>query len=109
LQALRDGRPADPLADPGTADLTAHVDFQALAEAARSQGCAAWGPLKQGDFLARLGLFQRAASLATSNPDHANALRDAADRLAAPSRMGQLFKALAITHPAVPPPPGFEA
>lgn len=109
LQALRGGRPADPLADPGTADLTAHVDFQAVATAASAQGAAIWGPLPQGDFLVRLGLLQRTQALATANPDRAAALRDAADRLAAPSRMGQLFKALAITHPAAPPPPGFEA
>jgi len=109
LQALRGGLPADPLADPGTADLTAHVDFQALSEAALAAGAAVWGPVPQGDFLARLGLFQRTEKLAASNPDRAAALRDAADRLAAPSRMGQLFKALAITHPAAPRPPGFEA
>jgi NADH dehydrogenase [ubiquinone] 1 alpha subcomplex assembly factor 7 len=107
LQALRDGRPTDPLIDPGKADLTAHVDFQALGDVACAAGAAVWGPLPQGDFLARLGLFQRAASLASSNPARAAATHDAADRLAAPSRMGQLFKALAITHPAAPPPPGF--
>jgi SAM-dependent MidA family methyltransferase len=109
LQALRDGRPADPLADPGSADLTSHVDFQAVAEVAGAEGAAVWGPLPQGNFLARLGLFQRAAALASANPDRAAAIRDAADRLAAPERMGQLFKALAIAHPAAPPPPGFEA
>jgi SAM-dependent MidA family methyltransferase len=109
LQALRDGRPADPLADPGTADLTAHVDFQAVSEAAQAAGAASWGPLPQGDFLASLGLRQRTASLVASNPARADALRDAADRLAAPSRMGHLFKALAIAHTGVPPPPGFSA
>ena len=109
LQALRSGHPADPLADPGTADLTAHVDFQAVAEVASAEGAARWGPLPQGEFLARLGLLPRVAALASCNPDGAAAIRDGAHRLAAPSRMGQLFKALAITHPAAPPPPGFEA
>ena len=64
LQALRDGRPADPLADPGTADLTAHVDFAAFAAAARAAGAAIHGPVAQGLFLARLGLFQRTDRLA---------------------------------------------
>ena len=59
LQALRDGKPADPLAEPGNADLTAHVDFAALAAAATQAGASVHGPLAQGLFLARLGLFQR--------------------------------------------------
>ena len=60
LQALRPAGPADPLAEPGSADLTAHVDFAALAAAgARRAGAAVHGPVPQGLFLARLGLFQR--------------------------------------------------
>ena len=64
LQALRDGRPTDPLTDPGSADLTAHVDFTAFAAAARSAGAATHGPLAQGVFLTRLGLYQRTDRLA---------------------------------------------
>jgi NADH dehydrogenase [ubiquinone] 1 alpha subcomplex assembly factor 7 len=110
LQALRDGRPADPLAEPGTADLTAHVDFAALGSAARQAGAATHGPLPQGIFLARLGLFQRTDRLArTEPPARAVALIEAARRLAEPNRMGRLFKALAVCHPACPLPPGFEA
>ena len=109
LQALRDGRPADPLADPGSADLTAHVDFAALACAAEEAGAAAYGPVPQGSFLGRLGLAQRTARLASARPDHAAALHEAAARLAAPARMGTLFKALCLTHPDAPEPPGFAA
>jgi NADH dehydrogenase [ubiquinone] 1 alpha subcomplex assembly factor 7 len=109
LQALRDGRPADPLADPGAADLTAHVDFAALAAAARAGGAAAWGPVPQGRFLAELGLYRRTDALARANPGRALALVDAAQRLAEPGRMGRLFKALALCHPALPAPPGFAA
>jgi SAM-dependent MidA family methyltransferase len=108
LQALRHGRPAPPLAEPGSADLTAHVDFQALAETAHAAGAKAWGPLPQGEFLHRLGLAHRTEKLAAANPDRAGALREAAHRLAAPTRMGALFKALAITQGGVPAPPGFE-
>jgi SAM-dependent MidA family methyltransferase len=107
LQAIRDGRPADPLADPGSADLTAHVDFAALAGAARDAGAAVHGPAPQGVFLGRLGLSARTDRLAAANPGREAALRQAAARLAAPDRMGTLFKALCLTHPGAPTPPGF--
>ena len=108
LQALRHGRPAPPLASPGEADLTAHVAFAPLADAARAQGTAVFGPLAQGLFLARLGLFARSGQLARNlPPKQAAAVIAAAQRLAEPDRMGLLFKALAIMHAAAPPPPGF--
>ena len=109
LQAIRDGHPADPLADPGTADLTAHVDFGAIAHEALTHGAAVHGPIQQGPFLARLGLFQRTGILArTQPPTRAAALIDAAQRLAEPGRMGGLFKALCLCQPGLPAPPGFE-
>jgi SAM-dependent MidA family methyltransferase len=107
LQALRDGAPADPLADPGAADLTAHVDFAAVARAAAAAGAMVWGPLPQGIFLDRLGLQARTARLCASCPDRAVSIRDAADRLAAPGRMGRLFKVLCLAHPDLPMPAGF--
>jgi NADH dehydrogenase [ubiquinone] 1 alpha subcomplex assembly factor 7 len=107
LQALRAGAAADPLQDPGAADLTAHVDFQALADAAGP--ASVHGPLPQGIFLARLGLFQRTGILARSQPLRAAALMESARRLAEPDRMGRLFKALALCHPELPTPPGFAA
>ena len=108
LQALRDGRPADPLAEAGQADLTAHVDFAALARTARQAGAAVHGPIPQGVFLARLGLFQRSGRLArTQPPARAAALMQAAQRLAEPDRMGGLFKAFCLCHPSLPTPPGF--
>ena len=109
LQAIRAGRFADPLATPGETDLTAHVDFAALARAASEAGAAAWGPVPQGPFLARLGLFQRTDRLARGQgPARAAALIEAAQRLAEPDRMGSLFKALCIAHPALTLPAGFE-
>ena len=107
LQALQNGKPADPLAAPGKADLTAHVDFAALARAA--SGARIHGPVPQGLFLARLGLFQRSGRLArTQPPAKAASLMQAAQRLAEPDRMGRLFKALCIAHPDLPTPAGFE-
>jgi len=109
LQAIRDGQAADPLAAPGSADLTAHVDFAALARAARDAGGTVAGPVPQGMFLARLGLFQRSGQLARHLPPReAAGLIEAAKRLAEPDRMGRLFKVLAICHPSLPIPAGFE-
>ena len=106
LQALRDGRPADPLADPGEADLTAHVDFAAFA---RQSGLPSHGPIPQGKFLTRLGLFARIHRLATTLPPReAMRMTEAGRRLAEPDRMGALFKALALTSPGLATPAGFE-
>jgi SAM-dependent MidA family methyltransferase len=108
LQALRHGQKADPLAACGEADLTAHVDFQAFARAAT--GCTAHGPVPQGLFLARLGLFQRSDALARGKPpERAMDLLRRARRLAEPDAMGRLFKAMAVCHPDLPQPPGFAA
>jgi len=109
LQALRSGAPADPIAAPGTADLTAHVDFAAARRHAEAAGAAVWGPVRQGAFLTRLGLRHRAAALARANPGRAAEFADAAERLSAPSRMGALFKVLALSQPGLPMPPGFAA
>ncbi len=109
LQALRGGRPADPLAAAGEADLTAHVDFAAMAAAARAAGAAVWGPVTQGDFLGRLGLYARTEQLAAANPARAATLRAAAFRLGAPAAMGTLFKVLCVADPALGEPPGFAA
>src|SRR6185312_6039893 len=110
LQALAHGRPADPLSLPGSADLTAHVDFPALAAIARQGGTEVHGPVPQGMFLARLGLFQRTNRLARNQPPaRAAALVEAAQRLAEPHRMGRLFKALALSRPGVGALPGFAA
>ena len=110
LQALRDGQAADPLGEPGAADLTAHVDFEALASVARGAGAAVQGPVAQGVFLIRLGLFERSRALARSHmPAQAGALMQAAQRLSEPHLMGRLFKAMAVCHPGLPPLPGFAA
>jgi NADH dehydrogenase [ubiquinone] 1 alpha subcomplex assembly factor 7 len=108
LQAVRQHRPVDPLAAPGEADLTAHVDFAALARAAREAGAAVHGPLPQGTFLARLGLEMRAATLLrAATGAQARDIRAAVARLLDPGEMGTLFKALAIVAPSLPVPPGF--
>lgn len=109
FQAVRGHKSADPLAQPGEADLTAHVDFAALARASRLGGAAAYGPVEQGTFLRRLGLDLRLERLLRSaTPAQADLLKAGAERLTAPEEMGRLFKALALTAPGAPVPPGFE-
>jgi NADH dehydrogenase [ubiquinone] 1 alpha subcomplex assembly factor 7 len=109
LQAIANGRPADPLSPPGAADLTAHVDFATLAAIVGDSGALLHGPIPQGLFLTRLGLFQRTGRLAEGQPPmRAAALVDAARRLAEPHRMGRLFKAMAISSPGPTVLPGFD-
>ncbi|MGB3418163.1 MAG: class I SAM-dependent methyltransferase [Mesorhizobium sp.] len=96
LQAVRGHRHEDVLASPGEADLTSHVDFAALAEAARAQGLDTH-TATQGSFLLDLGLLERAGQLGTRGPQ---ALREKlsgeVERLAGPQAMGELFKVLAV-------------
>jgi SAM-dependent MidA family methyltransferase len=108
MQAIRNGQYADPLAEPGSADLTAHVDFAGLATAASRAGADVQGPVKQNAFLTALGLPQRTDMLAQKSPQMAANLRLAARRLTAPEAMGSLFKAMAICPKGFPPLPGFE-
>jgi SAM-dependent MidA family methyltransferase len=107
LQAVREHQPQTLLADPGRSDLSAHVDFASLAEAARQQGAAVFGPKGQGAFLEALGLGVRARRLAGANPLDAEQIRQAAKRLTAPEEMGTLFQAMALSSSAAPPLPGF--
>jgi NADH dehydrogenase [ubiquinone] 1 alpha subcomplex assembly factor 7 len=102
LQAVRGHAPHDVLAEPGTADLTAHVDFAGLAAAAREGGARCHGPATQGDFLRALGIGPRLeALLAQATPDQASLLRSGCRRLIDPEEMGRLFKVLAIADPRI--------
>lgn len=108
FQAVRAHTYADPLEAPGEADLTAHVDFEALARAASPARATAMVP--QGALLARLGIGQRAEALARAlEGERLAAHLDALDRLTSPARMGSLFKAMALHPPSAPPPSGFES
>ena len=107
LQAMKNNAFADPLAEPGDADLTAHVDFAALAAAGREAGARVLGPVSQGDFLATLGLRGRADRLKHDNPEHASEIDAAVERLVGPQQMGTLFKVLAVYEGTHASPPGF--
>jgi len=107
LQAVRGHAFADPWEAPGTRDLTAHVDFAALADAAREAGARAFGPRSQGEWLDAMGIQLRAASLAKAAPERTEEIAAARERLTAPAQMGRLFKALALTAPGWPEPEAF--
>jgi len=110
LQAVRNHQYADPLTDPGEADLTTQVNFGELVVWARRNGAATYGPVGQGEFLRRLGIVERAARLKTkATPAQAAGIDSALARLAAPDQMGELFKVLAIADPKLGAPPGFDS
>ncbi|WP_281856073.1 class I SAM-dependent methyltransferase [Litoreibacter halocynthiae] len=107
FQAVENHSPVDPLASPGHADLTAHVDFEALSNAATACHVSPMTP--QGMFLERLGITQRAQALAENLQgakldQHIAAHR----RLTHPEEMGSLFKAITLTPRGAPVPPGFD-
>ncbi|MBP2299626.1 class I SAM-dependent methyltransferase [Azospirillum picis] len=113
LQAVRRHAFAPVLDAPGEADLTAHVDFAAIAAAAREGGAESFGPVEQGEWLCRLGIRERAAALsAKATPAQARDIRAALDRLIDPAQMGRLFKLIALASPGAfareTPPAGFE-
>ena len=105
LQALQNHKPTDPFAAPGMADLTAHVDFAAIAEAAAPAAFTRVAP--QGVFLERLGITQRAQALAQNLGAAALENHIAAHRrLTHPDAMGHLFKVIGLYPKGATPPPG---
>jgi SAM-dependent MidA family methyltransferase len=109
FQAVRGHRPVGPFDEPGCADLTAHVDFEALARAALIVGCAVSQFTNQGVFLERLGITPRAQSLAKGLTGDALTTHVAAHRrLTHPDEMGSLFKVLGLYPASESPPPGLD-
>ncbi|MDP4538273.1 SAM-dependent methyltransferase [Qipengyuania sp. DY56-A-20] len=107
LQAVREHAKVDPLAYPGTADLTAHVDFATLAEIAKAGGVPWIGGTTQGSFLSALGIDARARALSAAAPDRAEDIAVALRRLVHVDEMGKLFKVLALSGGGWPPGAGF--
>jgi SAM-dependent MidA family methyltransferase len=103
LQALRLHEKVDPLARPGEADLTIHVDFPAVMDAARAEGGEA-ATITQTELLARLGIGERAEALVRARPDRSGTIGRQLTRLIGSDEMGELFKACAIFEPGQPPP-----
>lgn len=110
LQAVKAHEFVDPLAEPGEADLTTHVDFAALARSALSTNAQAFGPVGQGDFLREIGMLQRAEALKSrATPEQREEIDAAVARLtgSGDNEMGTLFKVLAVTRRGIRDVPGF--
>jgi NADH dehydrogenase [ubiquinone] 1 alpha subcomplex assembly factor 7 len=109
LRAISHHFPVAALAQPGCADLSAHVDFAAFSEAARGAGAHTYGPVTQGRFLEALGAEARLAALSLrATPAQKGDLESGLRRLMDPGEMGDLFKVVALTSPGLPRPAGFE-
>jgi SAM-dependent MidA family methyltransferase len=109
FQAIARHSFTDPLKSPGQADLTAHVDFQALAQGAEAVGAGVHGPITQGEFLKRLGIETRAATLmAKAGQEASEDIASALKRLTEGGRsgMGSLFKVLGVSAPQLISLPG---
>ena len=110
LQAVRRHAAWPVLSAPGSADITAHVNFERLTRAAFNAGASAHGPTPQGVFLERLGLPFRLERLSLGkSPEDVMTLHQGAQRLASPSQMGEIFKAFCIAAPGLPAPQGFHS
>ncbi|MSP51222.1 MAG: class I SAM-dependent methyltransferase [Alphaproteobacteria bacterium] len=108
LQAVRSHAGHPVLDAPGTADLSAYVDFAVLRQVARAAGAQTFGPVTQGQFLQALGIELRASRLKTGKtPDAAGAIDVALRRLVDADQMGAMFKVMAIAEPSLAALAGF--
>ncbi|MDA9136465.1 SAM-dependent methyltransferase, partial [Ascidiaceihabitans sp.] len=106
LQAIKDHEHVSPLDHAGQCDITAHVDFEAIANAVP---CPYSRVTPQGVFLERLGITQRAQALAQNMPEDALHAHIAAHRrLTHPDEMGNLFKVIGLYPEGGSPPAGLE-
>jgi NADH dehydrogenase [ubiquinone] 1 alpha subcomplex assembly factor 7 len=110
FQAVKEHEYHDVLKDPGQADLTAHVDFSTLKNSATESGITTHKIIGQGQFLQAMGIDIRASMiLKNATFEQKKDIISATERLTDNKQMGELFKCLAITHPELPAPPGFES
>ncbi|MEO6248074.1 MAG: SAM-dependent methyltransferase [Sphingomicrobium sp.] len=107
FQAVCGHRFADPFERPGEQDLTAHVDFGAVARVAQRAGTLTSPVISQGSFLEALGISARAMALAAKNPARGQDVVAARRRLCDAGEMGELFKVIALRSPAWPQISGF--
>ena len=110
MQALSAHEYIGILERPGECDVTAHVDFSAVAVAAKHAGAQVFEPVTQAHFLNALGIGLRADALKGGASDTQRASIDrAVERLTDTDKMGEMFKVMAIAAPDLPPPPPFGA
>ena len=108
IQAVRAHKIVDPLSNPGTTDLSCHVDFQSITNEAQFYEINFHGPITQGEFLTNMGINERAGSLKRgSTIQQSKDIDTAVNRLTDRKEMGQLFKIIGLTTKDSPLPPGF--
>jgi NADH dehydrogenase [ubiquinone] 1 alpha subcomplex assembly factor 7 len=109
VQAVKSHRFAGLFHAPGESDVTAHVDFLQLKQAAKRAKMKTFGPMPMGEWLLRLGLEARVRQLlGHSSEEEANEMRGRVARLVDPAQMGAVFKVLALTNGIAMPPPPFD-
>jgi NADH dehydrogenase [ubiquinone] 1 alpha subcomplex assembly factor 7 len=108
FQAAKNHKYHDPLFEPGSADLTAHVNFKRLANRATEAGAKSYIGVSQGEFLNQMGATIRASILKKSAPHKSEEIDGALNRLTSSAEMGELFKCIAITSPKLPTPYAFK-
>ncbi|WP_424982716.1 class I SAM-dependent methyltransferase [Maritalea sp. S77] len=96
LQALEKHQMVNPLSHPGDADLTSHVDFEALTEKLDRETLNICPLITQGEFLKSMGIEMRAKAIMDHIPDAKQKVENDLDRLIGDKQMGQLFKVQAI-------------
>ena len=108
MQAVRHHQPVEALRDPGSADLSSHVDFSQVREACRAGGADFAGPVEQGKFLIDLGIEERAGALSRgATLGQRRDVESALSRLIGPAEMGTLFKVASLLPPGTPNLAGF--
>ncbi len=107
FQAIKNHKKQDPLKQPGQADLTARVDFAALAHWAGRAGLDVFGAVSQSVFLSRLGIELRAVNLVKSSPAAKRKIARQLHRLTDETQMGELFKAICLQSRGLSKPLGF--
>ena len=96
----------NPLTIPGDKDITAHVDFSAIAEAGLAGNAVFAGYTTQANFLINCGITEKLATYQNDTVQYAK-LTAGVQKLLAPQEMGELFKFIAFTKGDIPPPVGF--
>ena len=109
LQAVRGHAYESPLTSPGEADISAHVSFFDLAIVLHKAGMTIDGPVTQSEFLANLGIIERASRLMQANPQRAGEIEAGITRIVSPGGMGGLFKVIGVRSHGLKPLPGFPA
>lgn len=107
LRAYRLGEQVPPLSNPGENDLTVDVDFGRFARLATKAGLGVAGPTPQGMFLLGMGAQARLNQLIEANPNQAETIFNAAQKLIDPAEMGERFKVICLSSKGLPLPAGF--